>query len=66
MNTSVVGSAHPTAMSGRAVSPCSTAARPTAGIPLCHYDDGNLSAAYITLPYGVIGWCRGHLKKIDE
>jgi hypothetical protein len=35
-------------------------------IPLCHYGDGNLAAAYITLVWGDIGWCKAHLSAIGS
>lgn len=51
---------------GRAV-PSSHGSAPVADIiPLCHYDDGELSAAYITLAWGEIGWCKKHLAAIGD
>ena len=65
-NTSVAGSAHPHGTSGRAAHRPRAAARPATDrpIPLCHYGDSHLAAAYIVLFWGPIGWCKEHLSSI--
>jgi len=64
LRTSVAGHPQGITAPARRASIHPEAARPATGSLLCHYDDGKPVVAYITLSFGPIGWCKGHLSKI--